>query len=330
MTLCAGTLGALAMSAIGFPAAPLVGAALTTSALAWSGVRMGIPIALREGGFLIIGISLGSGVRHDLLTQMGGWALSLVILCLSIFVTVWGSRVVLERLFGKDRETALLGSSPGTLSLALALATSGRGDAGTVLILQCMRLLILSAVLPLGMIVLGVEAGTASRPGGTLSLIEMAALLIGGGALSWLIARRGFPAAFLLGGMGISAVGHATDLVHGVPPAWLLFAGFCVTGSVMGARFTGVRMGDMLGLLSASLCSVGAAAVISMGFAAVTAALTGLPFGQVWVAYAPGGVEAMAAIGLALEFDGTYVAVHHLCRIGFLMALIPVLLRKAT
>jgi uncharacterized membrane protein AbrB (regulator of aidB expression) len=36
----------------------------------------------------------------------------------------------------------------------------------------------------------------------------------------------------------------------------------------------------------------------------------------------------MAAIGLALGYDPAYVAVHHLVRIIFLLATMPVLLRR--
>ncbi len=328
LTLAVGTTGAFALSAVGFPAAPLVGAALATSALAWSGVTLHLPNRLRDAGFLVIGTSLGSGFRHEMLDQIGGWALSLTLLCASIYVTVVASQFVLMRVFGKDDETALLASSPGTLSLALSMAVSGRGDATTVLILQCMRLLILSAVIPLGMLLLGVEAGTATGPTEVLPPLELIGTLVVGAAVAWVIALRGFPAAYLLGGMMTSALAHITGVVHGLPPAWLIFAGFCVTGSVMGVRFTGIRPADILRLFSASAASVGAAALISMGFAGVASAVTGLAFGQVWVAYSPGGVEAMAAIGLALDFDGAFVAVHHLCRIAFLMALIPWRVRR--
>ncbi len=328
VTLIAGTTGAAALSLVGFPAAPLVGAALATTALAWGGMRLSLPNRLRDAGFLVIGVSLGSGFRNELLGQIGGWGLSLLVLCLSIYATVVISRFVLMRWYGQDRETALLASAPGTLSLALSMAVSGRGDATTVLVLQCMRLLILSAVLPLGMVLLGVEAGNAGAAANRLDPLPLIGVLAVGALVSWLIARRGFPAAYLLGGLLVSAVSHVSDLVHGTPPAWLLFAGFCVTGSVMGVRFTGLKLADILRFLKASATSVGAAALISMGFAAAVAAVTGLPFGQVWVAYAPGGVEAMAAIGLALDFDGAYVALHHLCRIAFLMALIPWMARK--
>ena len=52
-----------------------------------------------------------------------------------------------------------------------------------------------------------------------------------------------------------------------------------------------------------------------------------MPFGQVWVAFAPGGVEGMAAMALALDFDPAYVAAHHLLRLLALALVLPLLMR---
>jgi len=67
--------------------------------------------------------------------------------------------------------------------------------------------------------------------------------------------------------------------------------------------------------------------VIAALFAGGVAQLTGLPFGQVWVAYAPGGVEAMAAMALALGYDPAFIATHHLSRIVLLLFSLSLLLR---
>ena len=40
-----------------------------------------------------------------------------------------------------------------------------------------------------------------------------------------------------------------------------------------------------------------------------------MPFGKTWLAYAPGGVEAMAAMALALRLDPAFVGAHHVLRI---------------
>ena len=53
-----------------------------------------------------------------------------------------------------------------------------------------------------------------------------------------------------------------------------------------------------------------------------------LPFGQLWLAYAPGGVEAMAAMALALHLDPAFVGAHHVLRILGLNLISPLWLRN--
>jgi uncharacterized membrane protein AbrB (regulator of aidB expression) len=57
--------------------------------------------------------------------------------------------------------------------------------------------------------------------------------------------------------------------------------------------------------------------------------LTGLPLDLVTVAFAPGGVEAMAAVALALGLDPLFVGLHHLTRIFLLIGALPFVARRA-
>lgn len=326
VTLTIGGCGAALAALAEMPAAPLIGASLATSAAAWGGLRLALDSRLRDAGVLVIGLSLGSGFGADALDHAGEWALSLVLLCLSILATLLVSRWLLVRFWRKDRMTALLATSPGTMSLALSIAAEGKGDATTIVIMQAMRLLILAAVLPL--LVAGAGAGAiATVHREEFDIAGFGLLALFGTGVALILKRAGFPAAFLAGGMIASAVAHAGGIVHGLSPYALLFAGFTITGSVIGSRFSAIKVSAVLQLLRATFATVGTAALVSAAFAAVVSVLTGLPIGQVWIAFAPGGVEAMAAIGLAMGFNPAYVALHHLVRIGFLIVLLPILSR---
>ena len=52
-----------------------------------------------------------------------------------------------------------------------------------------------------------------------------------------------------------------------------------------------------------------------------------LPFTQVWIAFAPGGLEAMAAMAIALGFDPAYVGTHHILRFIGLALVVPIWMR---
>ena len=152
-------------------------------------------------------------------------------------------------------------------------------------------------------------------------------LVLAGLGLGTQLARLGLPAACLVGGMVLSGLAHALGLASGRLPPPAIFLCFVITGSMIGTRFSGISGRQIVGLLGAAVASTGTAALVSAGFAYAAAQFVDLPIGQVWVAFAPGGVEAMAAIGLALGYDPAYVAVHHLVRIVFLIIMLPMLLR---
>jgi membrane AbrB-like protein len=139
--------------------------------------------------------------------------------------------------------------------------------------------------------------------------------------------RRKLPAAYLIAGVLVSGVLHYLGVVSGRPQTGFLWTGFVITGSVIGARFTTIPLADIKRLISAALVVVVVSSAIAALFAGLAARFLGLPFGQVWVSYAPGGVEAMAAMALALDYDSAFVATHHLFRIILLLFILPILLK---
>jgi len=101
-------------------------------------------------------------------------------------------------------------------------------------------------------------------------------------------------------------------------------SGFIITGTFVGARFRGVGLRLIVATLAAGLATVVLGLLISGGFALSAAALLDLPFGQLWLAYAPGEVEVMAIMALALDLDPAFVGVHHALRFMALSLAIPI------
>ena len=275
---------------------------------------------------MVIGISLGSGIGPGILQQASDWAFSLLLLLAGTALMLLTAASLLQRFAGLDRETALIASCPGAMSLTLALVAEGRGDAAAILAVQSMRLLVLAALLPLAIALLGLtEAEVPPRP--AAAPVALALLLAAGLVASACLRRLRVPAAFLLGGMAASATAHVAGWVHGFPPQWLLFTAFALAGSAIGAQFSGIAPRQLLRSGNAIALAVGTALMFSAAFAAAAALAAGLPFATAWVAFAPGGIEAMSAIGLALGFDAAFIAVHHFARIHLLAGWVPFLVR---
>ena len=320
--------GAAIAALLGVPAGALVGAMLAVALMAGLGHAVTVPVIARDLAFLVIGISLGAGIDASVLPHLPGWSISLLGLAVALVATMAASTFLLQRVFAVDWQTAVLASAPGTMSNAVAIAVEGKGDASAVMILQLMRLVILVTLVPPLAAVLGAPDAAAGGERPVMPLLALAGLLVVGLPLGRFVGRRGISAACLLTGILLSGVGHGAGLIHGAAPSWMVFLGFTMTGAVLGTRISKVDLRSALKLAGAGTVVVGMALGVALVFALITQALTGFPLGQILIAYAPGGVEAMAAIGLALGYDPAFVAAHHFARILILLALVPAFLRR--
>lgn len=326
-TLMAGIAGAALAALAGIPAGALIGSTLAVAGVSALGLKVGLPNGLRDLGFATIGVSLGSSVTEDVFGQIGTWGISLSILILSLIVTVLTGRLLLTRIFGLDAQTATLASSPGTMSNAVAIAAEGTGDATAVMFLQLMRLLALVILVPPLAVAFETSEAASVLNQTVMGLPTLFGLLAAALLLGMIGSRLGLPAASLLSGIVVSSAAHAGGIAQGATPAWVIFGAFALTGAVLGARMSRVTLGQIRRYALAGLSTVATALIVSLIFALIAVELTTLSFSQIWIAYAPGGVEAMAAIGLSLGLDPAYVAVHHFARIFALVFIVPIALK---
>ncbi len=328
ITLLVGLAGGGLARLLGFPASALLGSTLFVSAAALLGQPMRTPTWLRNIAFTVIGCSLGSGFTPDFLAHAALWPVSLLLLTLTLVLIMVCSSWILTRFFGHSWETAVLSSSPGGLSFAIALAESGAGDGRAISVIQSLRLLFIVLGLPPLLYLIGLNGGHPES--GTKILLghdQAIFLFLGAYLLGGVGSKRGVPAAYLVSGMILSGGLHGCGILSGIFPLYLLNMGFVITGSVIGSRFQGMTMGDLRHFMGAAMLSILGAIVFSAAAAFLISRYLAIPFGQVWVAYVPGGVEAMAAMAFSLGYDATFVATHHLFRILVLIVLLPLFLK---
>jgi uncharacterized protein len=329
-TLIIGAIGGAALGLAKFPAGWLSGAiiAVAIAALARRPVR--VPLILGQCANIVLGISLGASVTPDSVARMSTWPASLAILALAM--TVGSAAVVfyLHKVHDWDVLSALFASSPGGLSQALALAAETGADLRSVAMVQAMRVLVLSAGLPLFFAAFGI---TGSRPianpaVATVASMEELAVLIVAATIGALLAYRlRLPGGLLVGAMAVSGVLHATSLVQVNLPLPAQIVAFVVMGSIIGARFVGT---DIWLLRRLTLMGLGALAVgtaVASVFAVAGALLLSLPVGDVVMAFAPGALEAMTTLAFALNLDPAYVGTHHIARLIFVSLVVPVVVQ---
>ena len=326
-TLIIGAIGGAALGLAKFPAGWLSGAiiAVAIAALARRPVR--VPRIFGQAANIVLGISLGASVTPDSVARMASWPASLAVLALAM---ACGSAAVvfyLHKVHDWDVMSALFASSPGGLSQALALAAETGADLRSVAMVQAMRVLVLSAGLPLCFAAFGI---TGSRPianaaVATVASMEELAVLVVAAAIGAIVAYRlRLPGGLLVGAMAVSGVLHATGLVQVNLPLPAAIVAFVVMGSIIGARFVGT---DLWLLRRLTLVGLGALAVgtaVMSAFAIAAALLLSLPVGDVVMAFAPGALEAMTTLAFALNLDPAYVGTHHIARLIFVSLVVPV------
>ncbi|HPE62288.1 MAG TPA: AbrB family transcriptional regulator [Thiolinea sp.] len=324
LTFVVGFIGAGLGTLMHLPVPALLGSGILVSIFAFTRLPLAMPDGMRNIGFTVLGCSMGSGVTPEMLGLVGRWPASLLLLTLTVVIMMASGVWLLSRFFGMDRHTALLACTPGGASTVLAIATEDGADVRAVVVLQILRLLLVMAFLPLIIQTLGLQGAQGNTASSTImSWHSVLLLVLAAYGVARLLAFFKVPAAFVLSGLLLSGFTHMEGWLEGRLPVPLVTLAFVIVGCMAGVRFVGVRLAEMKRYSVAALASVGLSTLISALLAGLAAWLLSLPFGQVWIAYSPGGIEAMAALAMALHFDPAYIAAHHLFRIVGLTLLLP-------
>jgi membrane AbrB-like protein len=323
-TLAIGSAGGLLFLWAHLPGGLISGAMIAVGIAALAGRPLGVPPLLTQSVLLLLGISLGSLVSRQLIQHMGSYPLTIGLLALATFCSTFGSSLYLQRVHGWDQTSAFLAGSPGALSQITILAAERGADVPAIAVVQTMRVIILTAALPLLLSLTGVAP---SSPPAVISAIasplELAALIVASVAVALLLRLTKFPASWMFGAMIASSVLHGTALIEGGLPPWVRSVALVGIGALIGSRFARMKASTLLSHVNAALGSFVIAIIISAIFVAVIALTTHVRFADVIVAFAPGAMDAMLALALTLHIDPIFVGAHHLSRFVFVTITTP-------
>lgn len=323
-TLSIGTIGGLLFLVAGLPGGLITGAMLAVGSAAMLGRSMAVPAHLTQAVLVLLGISLGSLMSRQLLQHVGAYPLTIGLLALATFCTTLGSSYYLQRLHGWDRTSAFLAASPGALSQIALLAIEKGADMPAIAVVQTLRVIILTAALPLVLVATGLTSSSAPVLTMTVaSPLGLAGLIGASVAVSLVFRMAKFPASWLFGAMVGSSVLHGAGLIDGGLPPLVRSIALIGIGTLIGSRFSRMRTSTLLRHLTAGLGSFAIAIAISAIFVTLVAWTTNVRFADVLVAYAPGAMDAMLALALTLHIDPIFVGAHHLSRFIFVTIATP-------
>lgn len=331
LTLALSAAGGGVATLLGIPASWMVGGVLAVTAGAMLGLPIHMPDRVRDVAFLLIGMSMGASVAPDSLSLIATWPVSIAALALELVIIIAATGWTLARFFKLDTGTAYLSSFPGHLSFVMGIASSGVGDARQIVIIQVIRILMLTIAVPIGTIFLPIDHFPPPVATDFLDVWQLLALAAACVVVGLVFVWLKVPAGFVLGSMAAATAAKLGGLYVEAIPGPLVLVTFILTGALIGSRFAGIGRLEFVtaakGGVIATAMTVAIVTVIAWGVSLII----DMPYGQIWLGLAPGALEGMGSLGIALGYDTAFIAAHHVIRLLMLSFAIPtvvVLIRR--
>lgn len=340
LTLVLGALGGLAGFAAHLPLGFLLGSLLVVGGTAAFGLRpfgmgMALPFRLRMSFVPVIGVAIGGAFTPAALGQAAGWVPSLLALCLYVPLA-HAIGYGLYRRGGLPKAEAYFGAVPGGLIESLEMGEEAGADVRVLTALHFLRLILTIVTVPLlfwaltGQVVGSASGAKMAGAGAVLAAKDWGLLALAGAAGAVGARALRLPGWIVTGPILLSAGFHATGLVHGGPPGWLVAVTQVVLGTGLGARFAGIERAMLLRAGGLAVINGAASLSLALVFAVVLRALVGEPVTAVFLAFAPGGLAEMSLIALSLHMSVVFVTVHHVARIALAVGFAQLGVRRLT
>lgn len=328
-TLAIAGVGGSIFGLAGFPAGWLSGSMLFVALAAIAGRPAHVPPSLARAFFVVIGMSLGAVVTPETLRGMATWPASIMVLLIAVVTVTAVNAGYLQVIHGWDRMSAFLASAPGAMSQVIIVSTQYNADLRGVAIVQSLRIVILAVAVP-GVIAATGLAAPAPLPASVVvdhPVLEYTVLVVASVLAAFGLEYIRFRGGLMFGAMIASATLHGTGLIQVSLPWWVAAMAMCGLGAITGSRFANTGLSLLMRYLGAALgsffVSVGVAGIFAFGLIM----LTSFRAADVIVSFAPGALDVMMILALALHLDPIYVGAHHLARFLLISVALPLAAR---
>jgi uncharacterized protein len=316
MALAIGVAAGYACAWLHTPIPWMLGPLFSLAFLRVAGVDVGVPTPVRYGGQWIIGTSLALYFTPQVVREVAGlWYL---LLAGAVFAVVVGyvSAIVLARMAGLDRTTALFASVPGGAAEMAVLGERFGARVDSVAAAQSLRILIVVALIPAIYAMSGVhgadpyvQGAKNFVPGGFVLL--MIATAVGG----FVFHRLRVPNGFVLGSLAVAIPLTALQIDLSAMPQWASNTGQCLLGCALGSRFQRDFLQGAHRFVAAVVVSVLVSIVLSALFGAGLAWASGLHPATLILGTAPGGIAEMCITAKVLQLGVPLVTSFQVARL---------------
>jgi len=293
---------------LNLPLGWLLGAAVTTGALAVSGWNITVYRLPHRAGMIMIGSSVGLSLTPEVASQFTSWLPIMVIAAFLGIITAALVAPLLARFGRIGLATAYFSLLPGGV-IEMAEVGAGYGaDRTTIATLHAFRLALVAGVLPLVIFSLSPDATGTVSAAALISLPELCVALTVGAVGSLVGSLLRLPAAWLLGAVLSVGVFAGAGTMSGRMPPELLAGAQVFVGMSLGARFERKRLATIPRAILIGVIVLSFIMALMAGVAAIVALVMDRDISTLVLAFSIGGMAEMVLTAKALQQDVALVA----------------------
>ncbi|MDZ3991173.1 AbrB family transcriptional regulator [Pseudomonas sp. Teo4] len=322
LLVCAGAFGQL-LHALAVPAGLFLGPMLVAIVFGVSGARLSLHRQVFRFGQGCVGLLVAHAVTWSVLVSMAqSWHLMLV----ATFITVVLSALVglgTVRFGGIPGSTAAWGTAPGAASAMVSMAEENGADGRVVATMQYVRVVCVVMIGSLVSHLLGATPNTGAAANAPLisepphllnSVLSLGVVLIG------IVAGSRMPAGALLMPLLLGGALQLSGLLTITLPEPLLALAYGAIGCYIGLRFDRPTVRYVWTRLPTMVAGAVALIVLCAACAWLLAKAMGTDFLSMYLATSPGGLDAMAIIAVETHADvGLVLAMQTLRLFGVIL-----------
>lgn len=335
-----GMAGALVFEALSLPAGYLAGPMVMIVLVRSLKIKLPsaqhyqFPAAVSSINYILIGAAMGSSVAPGFWSDAALWPVSILGLTMVVGAITAAVFLYVVRVCGWSRDEAFFAGLPGALTMTTALAQERNAPMERIMVVQLVRLFLLIAILPLVISTIvggaGQEQVSPAFAGANGEVQDVLQVLLALGicaAAAWSAQKLKAPAALLTGAFFASAALNSSGLLVFHLPSWLAIICYITLGTSVGLYIGKLEAKALKPMIGTSLMVFAISLSVALIGALLVSWILSISFSKVFLAFAPGGMEAILLISVLLDIDPVFVATHQLARFMGLLAFLPIITR---
>ncbi len=307
IALIPAAIGGAAWASLGLPLAWLMGAAVVTGVLSFSGLSVELPKPLYLPSLAIIGAGVGLTITPSVAVEIARWFPVMAIMGFSGVVLAALMTPIVARKGQMEPSTAFFSLMPGGVIEMANIGEPHGADRTTIATLHAIRVALVVGILPLGLFALFPSGGAVETVPylAPLPLAAVIAIALLGGYLG---KKVKLPAAWLLGALIAVAIVTATGSVSGQIPSALIAVAQVFVGMSLGAKFKRERLRKLPRAIAAGGVALLAIILIMAGLGVLFSTFMPMDAPTMVLAFSIGGLAEMVLTARSLELDMAIVA----------------------